>query len=158
MTTSLYDARRQVLGAALNLASLQVGPNDETVDPHHDAGLEYSEEALDEAIANYVTAKRQARTFEWNPWDQTASTRHVIDLSLTSPESDGLTAEGLKLAIVNAMKDAGIEVLYIQATDDIGLGGEGVVLTHGDEAHPNFLPFSGTSIADALNGQPELDF
>ena len=51
-----WEARARLAQAAMNWASLEIDPFKETMDPHHDAGVELAEEQLDHAIREYMEA------------------------------------------------------------------------------------------------------
>lgn len=48
------EKRQAVLAAALELVATQIGPYDETNDPHYGAVLELGVEVLDHAVKEYA--------------------------------------------------------------------------------------------------------
>lgn len=61
MNMSEYDARRRLLGAALNYAATVMGPEDETNSPYYDGAVEMYEEMLDTAAIEYVQVMSDER-------------------------------------------------------------------------------------------------
>lgn len=65
--------------------------------------------------------------------EHTASTRHIIDLHITTPGDEGPSTHDLREAITEGLKRWGIEVLYLGASEDVGLGGEEAAVVLNDE-------------------------
>ncbi len=57
----VYDARCELLSAALGLAASQQFDYAHPENPNGDAELEWREEMLDDAIDRYITAKKEAQ-------------------------------------------------------------------------------------------------
>lgn len=97
---------------------------------------------------------------------RTASTRHIADLSVTTPGDDGLTGAELAAILVEALKARGIDALAVEASDDVGLGAEDFAFCYetevDGEAEFLYFPVAGAALRESsfdTNWEPmaELD-
>lgn len=83
----------------------------------------------------------------------TASTRHLVDLSVTVPGDGGLMAPDLIAIINDALSRRGYEVLAVDATEDIGLSADNaVVVLDPGSSDPTYGPLHGAIIRMVEDG------
>lgn len=112
LATQVYEARRRLLGQALQLAATEVGPDDETKSAHYDASLELYEDLLDRAAIEYVDAQR-AHALAQGKFDAEVRMAMTVDpderSDLTSYSPAGVNAEStpsLRQVILEALEMA----------------------------------------------------
>lgn len=96
------------------------------------------------------------------------ATRHFIDLSIMVPGEDDMEARDLEDIIINALTEAGVLTLDVEASENIGLEADGVAFCHEHDNDFAYFPVSESSLrvsnydnnwdpyVDALRGAPPL--
>jgi hypothetical protein len=91
---------------------------------------------------------------------KSATTRHIVDLAVSTSGDDGLTAGELEAMIAEDLGFRGYEVVFIDATPDIGLAADELAFCHDPTGEQLYFPVAGTTIRqsnDENNYEPFID-